>query len=167
MKAFLITEKKEFMNLLLRSEVFDNFLVSEATIHAAVKYEIDGHINQNFYTEEELRQKHLDALTYLPYGQLRPVCFELIKGRHTPTYFKFILMLSPSNMQNTILASGSSISTSDISAIFLNILYQNNQLMLTTGVSYQTFILDKSFDKEWEKYAMNFLKKNGIIFSEI
>ena len=31
MKAFELTEKKEFMHLLLRSEQFDNFLLSEAT----------------------------------------------------------------------------------------------------------------------------------------
>ena len=42
MKAFQLTEKKEFMNLLLRTGVFDNFLLSEASLHTAVKYEIDG-----------------------------------------------------------------------------------------------------------------------------
>jgi len=32
MKAFQLTEQKEFMNLLLRSETFDNFLLSEAVM---------------------------------------------------------------------------------------------------------------------------------------
>ena len=167
MKALLLPEKKEFMNLLLRSEIFDNFLVSEASVHTIVKYDIDGHINKNFYTEQEMTHKKLEGLEYLPYGQLRPFCYSLIKGRHTPSYFKFILMLSPSNMKNTLQASGTLLAPEDISAIFLNILYQNQQLMLTTGVSYQTFIPDKSFDKEWDKFAISFLKKNGIIFSEI
>ena len=97
MKAFELTEKKEFMHLLLRSELFDNFLLSEATIHAAVKYDIDGRINKSFFADkDDLSGQHLDGLTYLPYGQIRPVCFELIKGRRTPTYFKFVLMLSRS-----------------------------------------------------------------------
>lgn len=164
MNAFQITEKKEFMNLLLRSEVFDNFLVSEASIHTAVNYEISGRINQGFYSEEELSEKQLSGLEYLPYGQLRPVCFELIKGRHVPSYFKFVLMLSPSNLQKTVLAAGASVTPADISAVFFNILYQNDQLMLTTGVSYRTFISDKGFDKEWDKFARNFLIKNGIVF---
>ena len=51
MKAFELTEKKEFMHLLLRSELFDNFLLSEATIHAAVKYDIDGRINKSFFAD--------------------------------------------------------------------------------------------------------------------
>lgn len=167
MKAFQLTEQKEFMHLLLRSAVFDNFLLSEASIHTAVNYEINGRINPGFYSDEELAQKQLAGLEYLPYGQLRPVCFELIKGHHVPSYFKFVLMLSPSNLQNTVLAAGTSVSAADISAIFFNILYQNEQLMLTTGVSYRTFIPDKSFEKEWDKFARNFLKKKGIIFSEI
>lgn len=167
MKAFQLTEKKEFMHLLLRSELFDNFLLSEASIHAAVNYEINGRLNNDFYSKEELTENHLDGLEYLPYGRLRPVCFELIRGRRTPSYFKFVLMLSPANLANTIQASGTSIPAADIRAAFLNILYQNGQLMLTTGVSYRVFIPDKSFDKEWDRFTMHFLKKNSIIFLEI
>ena len=59
------------------------------------------------------------------------------------------------------------ISPADISGVCLNILYQNEYLMLTTGVSYRVFIPDKSFEKEWEKFTINFLKRNNIVFSEI
>lgn len=167
MKAFHLTEKKIFMNLLLRSEIFDNFLLSESSIHTAVKYEIDGHLSQSFYSEAELQEQRLAGLEYMPYGRLRPVFYELIKGRHAPSYFKFVLMLSPTNLKNTVQASGTTIAPSDIRAAFLNILYQNEQLMLTTGVSYRVFIPDKSFEKEWEKFTINFLRKNSVVFSEI
>jgi len=167
MKAFQLTEKKEFMNLLLRSDIFDNFLLSEASVHTAVTYHIDGRLNESFYSKDELSNQQLTDLTYMPYGRLRPVFFELIKGRFTPTYFKFVLMLSPSNLKNTIQASGTMISPADISGVCLNILYQNEYLMLTTGVSYRVFIPDKSFEKEWEKFTINLLKRNNIVFSEI
>ena len=167
MKAFQLTEQKEFMHLLLRSEIFDNFLLSEASVHTAVKYDIDGRLNESFFSKDELSNQQLDDLTYMPYGRLRPVFFELIKGRTTPTYFKFVLMLSPSNLQKTILASGTAISPADILGVYLNIRYQNESLMLTTGVSYRVFIPDKSFEREWEKFTINFLKRNNIVFSEI
>ena len=167
MKAFQLTEKKEFMNLLLRSETFDNFLLSEASSHAAVSYEIDGRLNESVFSSEELDSQQLAGLTHMPYGRLRPVFFELIKGRATPSYFKFVLMLSPSNLQKTILASGTAISPADLLGAYLNILYQNGQLLLTTGVSYRVFIPDKSFEKEWEKFTINFLKRNSVVFSEI
>ncbi len=167
MKAFQLTEKKNFMNLLLRSELFDNFLLAEASIHAAVNYEIDGRLNHSFYSADELESLRLSDLEYLPYGKLRPICFDLIRGHHAPSYFKFVLALSPANLRNTVLASGTSVSPQDIRAAFLNILYQNENLVLATGVSYRTFIADKSFENEWNKYAMHFLKKNKIIFLEI
>ncbi len=167
MKAFQLIEKKEFMHLLLRTGLFDNFLLAEAAIRTSINYEIDGHLNKGFFTEEELEQNHLEGLDYMPYGQVRPFCYELIKGRRTPSYFKFVLMLSPANLSNTVKASGTPVSPADISAAFFNILFQNNQLMLTTGISYRTFVLDNSFEKEWEKFTIQFLKKNSIIFSEI
>lgn len=167
MKAFQLTEQKEFMHLLLRSEIFDNFLLSEASVHTAVKYDIDGRLNESFFSKDELSNQQLDDLTYMPYGRLRPIFFELIKGRTAPTYFKFVLMLSPSNLQKTVLASGAAISPADILGVYLNIRYQSESLMLTTGVSYRVFIPDKSFEREWEKFTINFLKRNNIVFSEI
>lgn len=167
MKAFQLTEKKEFMNLLLRSELFDNFLLSEASIHTAVRYDIDGRLNASFFSKDELTSLQPDNLTHMPYGRLRPTFFELIKGRNAPTFFKFVLMLSPDNLKNTIQASGTAIAPADILGVYLNILYQNEQLMLTTGVSYRVFIADKSFEKEWEKFTINFLKRNNIVFSVI
>lgn len=167
MKAFQLTEKKEFMNLLLRSSTFDNFLLSEASIHTAVKYDIDGRLNPSFYSQEELEEQHLSGLAYMPYGRLRPAFFELIKGRFTPSSFKFVLMLSPINLQNTVRACAASVSPDDILAVYMNILFQNGQLMLTCGVSYRTFITDKSFEKEWEKFTIQFLNRNNVTFSEI
>ena len=67
MKAFQLTEKKEFMNLLLRTGVFDNFLLSEASIHTAVKYEIDGKLNPSFYSSQELEEQNLAGFSCMPY----------------------------------------------------------------------------------------------------
>ena len=165
MKSFELTEQKDFMNRLLCSPLFDNFLLSEASIHSAVNYEINGHLNPGFYSEEELAEQQLEGLSFLPYGRLRPVFFELIRGKHAPSFMKFVLQLSPEHQKKTVSASGTSIPYTDITAVYLNIVYQNEMLRMTTGVSYRYFVLDKSFEREWERYAENFLKKNGIVFT--
>lgn len=167
MKLFQLLEKNTFMGLLLKSSIFDQFLLSQASIHTAVNFQIDGRLNAGFYSEEEIAQKQMEGMEYIPYRELRPVFLSLIKGKHTPSYFKFVLMLSPSNLENTIRSCGTQLSSSDISAAFLTITYRDNQLSLTSGISYSNFVLDHSFEKEWDKYAMLFLKKHGIIFSEI
>ncbi len=167
MVALEISEIRIFMNQLLCTELFDNFLLQEANIQTNISYHIEGALHTDFYSAEELEQEHLTGLSFLPYGKVRSHCFDLIKGKRTPTAFKFILLLSPKNLENTLKQSKSSLSVSDISAAFLNLKFQNNKLILTTGISYRIFTTDKSFDHEWDTLIKRFLKQHSIIFEEL
>ena len=164
MKAFYMKDQKHFMNQLLKSELFDHFLLAEATIHGAVSYPIDGHVNRDFYDADELAAITADGSEYLPFSYLRPVFFELIRGRHTPLYLKFVFLLSPSNAQKTILSSDTGLGPDDISGIFLNLTFRDGQMILTTGVSYRTFTTDHSFDIAWDTLAARFLTNHGLDF---
>lgn len=157
-------DQKHFMNQLLKSELFDHFLLAEATIHGAVSYQIDGHVNRNFYDADELAALTADGSEYLPFSYLRPVFFELIRGRHTPLYLKFVFLLSPSNAKKTILSSDTGFVPDDISGIFLNLTFRDGQMVLTTGVSYRTFTTDHSFDIAWDTLAARFLTNHGLDF---
>ena len=54
MIAIQLLQVKDFMNKLLRTDLFDHFLLSEATIRGKGSYEIDGHLVPDFYSPEEL-----------------------------------------------------------------------------------------------------------------
>lgn len=164
MKAFYMKDQKQFMNQLLKSELFDHFLLAEATIHGAVSYQIDGHVNRSFYDPDELAQIVEEDSEYLPFSQLRPVLFELIRGRHTPLYMKFVFLLSPANAAKTIRSVDTGFSPEDISGIFLNLTFRDGQMILTTGVSYRTFTTDHSFDIAWDTLAARFLTSHGLDF---
>ena len=84
MIAIQLLQVKDFMNKLLRTDLFDHFLLSEATIRGKGSYEIDGHLVPDFYSPEELDELELTGLSCLPFGMLRENCFALIKGKHTP-----------------------------------------------------------------------------------
>ena len=135
MKAFYMKDQKHFMNRLLKSDLFDHFLLAEATVHGAVSYQIDGHINRDFYDVDELAELTEAGSAYLPFSHLRPILFELIRGKHTPLYFKFVFLLSPSNAEKTIRSSDTGFSPDDISGIFLNLTFRDGQMILTNGVS--------------------------------
>lgn len=164
MIALKLTDIKTFMNKLLRSEVFDHFLLQEAVIIGASTVSIDGHINKDFFTEEELEEKGLNGQNCLPFSMLRTNCFDLIKGKKVPSSFRFVFMLSPENLKKTLSAIGSSYTEKDISGIFINLRYQNSILTLTTGISYTIFSMDKSLDSQWDILVKKFLKQNGIEF---
>src|SRR5574344_1330903 len=93
MQALQITSLKPFMNALLAGDLFDIFLLEEALIATAATYTIDGRINKDFYTTEEWNDKQLHPHEFVAWQEMKPICFNLIKGKRTPLQFKFVFQL--------------------------------------------------------------------------
>lgn len=167
MISLKLTDIKTFMNQLLRSETFDNFLLAEASISKDATFSIDGHVNPSFYSKEELDGQGLSERSILPYAMLRPVCYQLMRGSRVPVSFKFILTLSPENMANTLARSESGLTASDVTGMLLNISFQNGQLFLTTGISYASFYADHTLDHEWDAMVRKFLSRHSVTFEEV
>ena len=167
MVALELSDIRDFMNRLLRTELFDHFLLQEAAITGACGFVIDGRLNRNFYSEEELQELGLTECEALPFGMLREQCFALIRGKYTPSTFQFIFRLSPENLARTLESCHSSFTVNDITGIFMNIRYRDRKLLLTTGVSYRIFSPDKSLEQEWDRLVMLFLKQNSIPFEKL
>lgn len=166
MIALELTDIKDFMNKLLRTDTFDNFLLQEAVITNSATYTINGQLTKDFYSNDELEELQLQDCRFLPFSMLRGNCFDLIKGKRTPASFRFVFLLSPQNMEKTVLSIGSSYTTSDISGIYINLKYQKQQLFLTTGISYNIFSIDKTLENEWDRLVMKFLKQHEIAYEE-
>ena len=137
MIALELTDVKDFMNKLLRSDTFDHFLLQEAAIINGASFVIDGHVNQSFYTESEIEELGITGYRIMPFSMLRQQCFDLIKGKKTPT------------------------------SLFLNLKFQNQLLTLTTGISYNIFSPDKSLENEWDQLVRRFLAQHEIDFEEL
>lgn len=167
MIALKLTDKKTFINQLLCSEIFDHFLLPEASISKDASFTIDGHINSSFYSKEELEEQHLTKDSILPYSNLRPICYQLIRGCRAPAYFKFVFMLSPENMANTLACSESGFTSNDVKGIFINLTFQNGTILLTTGISYTVFSANHILDQEWDVLIKKFLTKNAVTYEEL
>ena len=123
--------------------------------------------NQYLSLMEELDELELTGLSCLPFGMLRENCFALIKGKHTPSYFRFIFQLSPKNLKNTLEVSKSGLTTQDLNGVFLNIKFQDGILSCTNGVSYRSFTLDHTFDQEWDLLIRKFFAGHDIPYTDI
>lgn len=152
------------MSKLLISDVFNKFLLSEATITTSNTYTIDGHLNKEFYTAEELEANNLTEQTISSWETLKPFCFEVIKGKKTPLNFKIVFLLSSANVARLLEQSGISLTANDINGLFLNIKYSNNVLQCITGTSLKLFTLDKSLENEWDSMIQKFFKAHEIPF---
>lgn len=167
MIALQLTDIKAFMNTLLTSNTFDNFLLQEAVIVGNASFVIDGHVQKDYYTQEELEELKLTKDTILPFGMLRSNCYDLIKGKKAPSSFKFVFLLSHDNLEKTLRSVGSSYTPNDISGAYINIRYQNQLLTLTTGISYRIFSTDKSLEKDWDTLVQKFLNQHEIGFETL
>lgn len=159
MIAIKITQQKDFMGKLLTTDVFDYFLVNDATIETFNTFHIDGKIHKNFYSEDD--KEIIDNKEYSSWKTLRPTCFDLIKGKRTPLGFKFVFYLNDEEKNKLISEHGNSILPQQVS-LGLNIKYSNGEMILTTGTAFNIFTLDKEIEKNWDTYIQGFLDKNNI-----
>lgn len=167
MIALNILEIRDFMNKLLIGDVFDHFLLKEAVIQTDVTWTLDGTLHSDFYSSDELEEQGLSGFSFLPFEKLRSRCFDLIKGKRTPAYFKFVFLLSPDNLARTLAQTHSQFTPEDITGMFLNMKFQNGQLIVTTGISYRIFSADKSLEQEWDQLIIRFFKNHEITFEEL
>ena len=49
-----------------------------------------------------------------------------------------------------------------LGGLYLNIRYQEKKLVCFTGLSYKTFVMDKTLDHLWDDTARQFMRQNGI-----
>ncbi len=166
MVALAINDISALMNEMLKGEMFDHFLLREASVSQAFSATIDGTLRPEFYSGEE-DAADLTDLSYIPFSRVRPLCLDLIRGRHRPDAFRFVFLLSPDNQAATIERSGTPFCTEDISGMFLNLNYRNETLTCTTGISYRTFSMDRSLEAEWDRMAALFFRQHGITVSEV
>lgn len=156
MTAFEITNKKQFMNSLLLTDTFDIFLLEKANLVLSNTVDIDGRYNSDFFEGSEEKPSY----EFTPWEEIRPLIVSLIKGKNTPLSFKITLMLKPEYIKGALKEALNDEASSLIKALVLNIKYENDRLLLVTGTSFNTFVMDKSMDAAWDSSMKGFLIKH-------
>lgn len=164
MTALQITSMKNFMSRLLTSDTFDCFLLEEAVIGTANTYTIDGHINRDFFKGAEPEEPAYD---FRPWSEIKGLCFDLIKGRRTPLFFRFVLHLMPEKAKALLSRENSGVDPSLLKALVLTIRYDGSKAVLTTGISYHSFVPSKEPDAVWDSALMKYLSERDISFESL
>ncbi len=164
MVALKIDDIKGFTKKLFIGNVFDIFLLREATIVTFNTFSIDGHIRQGYYTEEELEENKIEELS--SWKAIKPICFSLIKGKKLPGSFHITLQLSPEQVEKFLIHSQVGLTVNQVNGICMNIRYEDNVLYCVSGTSLNIFTLDKSIDMEWDEALRLFLRQQEIDYTE-
>ena len=167
MIAIQIKDVKSFMSKLLSGDCFDSFLLEEAQIHTFNTFTIDGHRNREFYTKEELEDPEIFPYEYSQWQEMKPICFHLIKGKKVPTFMKIILHKKPEEAYTLLEEGDAQAFAGMLKAFVVTIKFDVNGLLLTTGTSFSTFIMDKTPDSLWDSAFRQFLTDKKIDFEEV
>ncbi len=154
MQQFKITSKRDFIKQLFLTTIFDTFYLEEALILTGQTFHIDGRVNQDYYTSEELESQPELQAEFCTWGSVKNFCFDIIKGKKTPLSFKFVMHI----------ADTEEIKRSDIKALVISIKFDGNECSIITGISTHTFSLDKTPEKLWDSHIQKMLTQVGIEF---
>ncbi len=169
MIALEIKGTKNIMNALLISEQFDPFLVEEAVITTFSTFHIDGHLVKDFYSSDELEafEKNQKSTVFSCWNDIRPICFQLIKGKKTPVSFKVVLHAAPQLVEKIAANPECGVAANLIRSLGLNIRYDNGKVTCITGSAFTTFVMDKSVERLWDAHVRQLLSVFGLEFEEI
>ena len=165
MLALKINTTKTFMHKLLIGDAFHVFSLVEASITTFNQFHIDGKLHMDFFDTDTEQQLSADKIIYSSWGDVKANCYSIIRGKLPPLQFKFIMRLSPSQINILPANNIFSFSDSELSDLFLNIQFKNNELLCTTGIFSQVFTLDKTSETTWDNAVLDFFSYHQIDFT--
>lgn len=162
MISLKINNIRNFTSHLFVQDTFAEWLLVEGTIQTHSLFHVNGEVNASFFSKEEYEEHCKERFN--PWKMLRPVCYEMVRGKNLPTRFKFVLGLNSQDVAS-ILANHPDFRADNVEGMYLNIRFENGTITLTTGLSLKIFTLDKSLEKGLDSYISAFLDRYGIQYT--
>ena len=171
MKSVEIENIRSFTGALFAGTTFDPFCVTEASFSTLFSVRIDGHVNQEYLgleesgeaaqeTEEVEAAEEKAQEQVVKWADIRPLCYEVVKGESLPVKFKIVLMTPPEKIPAFLEKHGINMSADNVNALFMNIKYEGGKITCTSGTSLKEFTKDRSLEEAWdsnvEKFAARF-----------
>lgn len=164
-----LTQQKQFTKALFLEDIFDNFRLYQASFKTYSLFEIDGTVNADYYATEGT-EAPTPTEKYSSWGQIRPIAFQIIKGKRLPLFFHIVFTASKEMLTEIVetLPSDSAFKNpEEIESMVFNIYYRNGVLQCTSATSKKLFALDQSLDHVWDQYLIAFLEMNEIEYEDM
>ena len=146
MEIFSIDEKTEYLKELFEKEKYDSFYLYEARVKTKLDYYVNGRLNREYFDTEE----QADLPEYVEWKDIKQIVYSYIKGKRLPIGFKIILMFNRENISRLLEMNNLPVKTEDVSALFMNVVYEHEALSVTTGTSLKIFTMDKTLEHVWD-----------------
>ncbi|MDO5154798.1 MAG: DUF5721 family protein [Eubacteriales bacterium] len=166
MQTIQILDIKPFMQLLFQTNQLDTYEFVSANLKTDMSYTLDGHLNLDFFEEEERLMLHEEHSPFIFWKFAKEKIFQLIKGKKTPSLLKIVLKLSPAATEQLLQDTRSSLTKHDIDGMFINILFQDHALSVICGISYKIFTMEKHLEQEFTTTIVSLFRQNHITIQQ-
>ena len=156
MISLRVESRKDFIRHLFLQGSFDNFLLTDLTLRTDVRLEIDGRLLPG---PEEPSAAGEPARSW---GSLRPRISSFLTGEAPLRSLKLVLLLSRRKTEEFLEAQRMDLAPEDVEGFFVNILYAQETLTLTTGCGLKRFSLDRGPEKAWDRQIARLLEQLEI-----
>ena len=157
-----IQDIKNFMAGMLTGNMFDKFYLCDGEIQTFTEFHLGGYLNRPYFDSEEW--ENLEGRKLCLWSEMKPFALQLIRGHRLPVRFKFVFQLSRENTVWLLEKHRLPVREEDIGGLFMNITYEHQKLVCTSGVSYKTFIMDKTLEQCWDETVCQYFKQNHIAY---
>lgn len=191
-----ILDVKKFMAGFLTGTMLDHCLIASGSVTTFCTFRIDGTYHGEFFrstsaspsapsgaTVTDLKSIQKNQMpkntasdspdlkskepALAPWKAVRPFCFSIVRGRHTPLSFKFVFYLSSDRVAGFCRSGRISFDPNNMPGLCLNLKFDQTGLFLTTGISRAAFSPDRSLDEAWDRYVPKWLDGLGISTEKI
>jgi len=146
---------KGFMGQMLREDVFDEFEVRGVEIGLDVRISINGVLEVE--VEDEVAADTQKVQGFSTWAALRPLVYTIIKTGQKPKLIKIVFSYKAQNVHAI---------HPNAAALFLNMIYENDNVHFTTATSQKEFALDKSLDNNWDDWMRAFFAQKNITITD-
>lgn len=167
MVGLKVLDVKKCMNQLLATSCFDQWQLAEAKIITYVSYVIDGHVTEAYMNEEEMETEGVKPGECVPYGKVRSLCFDMIKGKRTPKSFRFVLLFPREDINRLVEEIHGDVTSGDVANLTVNFSFSQGELLVTTGSALRIFSMDKSLEYAWDAKVMELFRKMDVAVEKI
>ena len=142
---------KGFMGRMLREDMLDEFEVRGVEIGVDIRISINGALEA--VTEDETPKPQ----GFTTWGALRPLVYTIIKSCPKPKLLKIVFSYSAKDAHQL---------HTNAAALFLNMVYENDNLSFTTATAQKEFALDKTLDNSWDEWVRGFFIQKNITVTD-
>ncbi len=146
MEIVEIEEKAEYIKELFEKGKYDSFYLYEARVKTKLDYYVNGRLNRDYFDTEA----QVDLPEYIEWKDIKATVYSFLKGERLPIGFKIILMFNRENISRLLEMNNLPVKEEDVSALFMNVVYEHEALSVTTGTSLKIFTMDKTLEHVWD-----------------